>query len=255
MSNGTSEIVPPERRGYVNPPIEEAVCQVTFAFPIQWNVAIPGLVYERLRPDYPADPEAQRPVQAALQPGDAGASFSLTGGPERYVYKDSSGVRLVVMGQDNLSVNCLRPYEGWPGLKARLERVLSLVSEVVTLPPVRRVENRYINRIVLPSGPLNTDDYFTTPVRTAENGGASFRRFVNQVESLLSDGATSVVSTFASLEPTPEGLPFLLDLNVIREGLSLTTTDEILNAAEALKNIENLEFESWITDATRGLFV
>lgn len=243
------------RPSYENPPIEEAVCQVTFAAPIPWNVAIPGLVFERLRDKYPSDPEGQRQLQAALQPGDSGASFAVESGQERYVYRDSVGARLVILGQDNLSVNCLRPYEGWPSLRDRLEHAISRVSDVVALPPVRRVENRYLNRIVLPGPPFNTDDYFTAEVRTANQGRASFRRFVNQVESVLDDGITVVVSTLATLAGDGEGSPFLLDLNIYREDLQLTAPEEILATADALKVIENAEFESWITDETRRLFV
>lgn len=253
------------RREYPKPPIEEALVQVTFAEPLAWNVATPGVLFERFRLEYPQEPVAQEQLQAEVQlqvevqiPGGAqvGPNFALNRGAQRYIYKDDSQHRLVVVNPLTLSANSLRPYEGWPALRERFRSAALLTGEVAPLKPVRRVALRYINRVKVPGPRVDTDDYFNLVVRTAENGQATFRGFMHRVESVLADNETVIVFTFASLAPEQESqsVDFLLDLEVYRDGLDLHSLEEITQVADALKRIENDEFESCIKEPARELF-
>lgn len=246
-----------ERPSYANPPIQEGLCQLTFARPVHWSVATPGLLYEQLRAQYPADPEVREQVEASLQVGPAGAgpNFTVNQGKSTFIYKDSGGTRLVVAGPDVLSVNSLRPYEGWLKLKARLEEAYKTFESVFKeLPPVSRVALRYINRVEIPPGHMDTDDFFNVVIRTADDGRAPFRGFIQRVESALPDDAVSI-STFASMPSNLKENPFLLDLEVYKDGLNLGSLEEIVELADSLKGVENREFESSITDKTRELFI
>lgn len=242
------------RRDYPNPPIEEALVQVTFAEPLSWNVATPGLLFERLRGEYPAEPEMQEQAAVQVQAGgDGGPALSFNRGQQRFLYRDETRTRLVLANPLTLSANSLRPYEGWPGLRSRFERAMSDVAETAGSKPVARIALRYINRITLPPGPIDTDDYFMVTIRTADEGRAAFRAFMHRVESVLED-ETTVVSTFASTEADGDSASFLLDLEFSRANLSIEDTAQILAVADDLKVLENAEFESCITDATRELF-
>lgn len=239
---------------YPNPPIEEGLCQLTFAEPLAWNVATPGLLFEALRSDYPQIPEGQEQIAASMEIEGGGPSFSLNRGLLRYVYKDTTGVRLVVASPTTFSVNSLRPYEGWPSLRARLEAALGCLRSVVEIKPVAQVSLRYVNRIVIPLSVVNTDDYFDLSVHTAEQARATYVGFLHRVESVLTDDVTRVTSTFASLESPPSETHFLLDLDFRRPGLSTADLSEVLVIADDLKVKENLEFESCITERARELF-
>ena len=248
-----------DRREYPNPPIEEALVQITFAEPLSWNVATPGLLDERLRDAYPREPAAQEQLQAEVHipgAGQAGPNFALNRGPQRFVYRDDTEHRLLVASPLTLSANSLRPYEGWPALNDRFRAAAELLNEVAPLKPVQRVTLRYINRVRIPGPQVDTDDYFYLTVRTADSGRASFRGFMHRVESILEDDQTVVVSTFASLQPDADSgtLDFLLDLEVYRDGLNLGDIGEMIDVAGQLKVIENAEFESSIRDAARELF-
>lgn len=245
-----------ERREYPNPPIEEALCQVTFAEKLAWSVATPGLLFEALRKEYPQEPQAQDQIQASLQiQGESqGPSFALNRGSQRFVYKDETGKRLILVSPETLSVNSLRPYEGWPNLRNRFQQALELLGSVLEMKPVAKVGLRYINRIVMPLA-ADTDDYFDIVVRTAEQNAATFVNFMHRVESVLSDMQTRVVSTFATLqESTPDAQQILLDYDFTRENLSTTDIQELLDIADDLKLKENREFESSIKDKARELF-
>lgn len=245
------------RPQYPNPPIQEALCQITFAEPLAWNVATPGLLFERLRGHYPQEPESQEQLEATVQV-DNGAQGShnvaFNRGQQRFIYRDDSRTRLVVASPLTFSANSLPPYEGWPGLRDRFEEAIAHLAEVTPLKPVVRVALRYINRISIAEPSLDTDDFFKVTVRTADNGNATFKGFMHRVESVLDD-ETVIVSTFATMDnPDPHESTFLLDLDCRRADLELEEVSEILEVADNLKVIENREFESCITDATRELF-
>ena len=231
------------------------MCQVNFAEPMTWNVATPGAIFAAISADYPVEPEAQEQVEAQfrVESDDVkAANLSLKRGSQRYLYRDASRSRVLVINAHLLSVNSLSPYEGWPALRARFTRDVGNLSGPLILPPASAVSLRYINRFVIPDLDLNTDDYFKVPVRTAQEGNAYVGGFLNRVESLLRDNVTSVFMTFASLDAGDSGRAFLLDLEVRRLVQNLSWA-EALEVADELKAIENREFESLITDKCREL--
>jgi uncharacterized protein (TIGR04255 family) len=244
-----------ERTEYANPPVAEALCQLNFADPLRWNVATPGLLWERLREDYPDDPEAQDQIAASVQIGSTEASgVALNRGDQRFIYRDNEHQRLVVANSNYISVNSLPPHEGWPALRQRVEAAVGALSDTVPLQPVQRVALRYINRIVVPERQINTDDYFNIDIRTALDGKAMFRSFIYRVESVLDDRDTLMISTFATLQGDENALTFLLDQEAVRSGLSISNVTEMLEVADELHNYQIQEFESMITDKTRDLF-
>lgn len=244
---------------YPNPPIEEGLCQLTFRDPLRWNVATPGLLFERLQHVYPAPPEGQEQIQASFQtPSGAtdSASFAVNRGQPRYIYRDDDHQRLVVVNEQSLSVNSLRPYEGWPKLRERLATVIKTVAPVIGTPPIERIALRYVNRIVIHSlDAVDTDEYFNIKIHSMEENRALLMGLIYRIQCQLSDEKTSAQLTFTTLaSESPGEHAFLLDLEFQRdvgEGLSI---DDVLAVADELKVLENAEFESCIKDAARELF-
>lgn len=246
----------PARQDYANPPIEEALCQVVFKERLAWSVATPGKLFDALESDYPHEPEAQEQLEATLQVQPAHnnpANLALSRKDLRYVYQDDTKKRLLLINAQNLSVNSLRPYETWPVLRERLRRALHAVDQVTSLKRISQISLRYINRVIIPSAAIDTDDYFSMRVQTANGGKAPFRAFIHRIESVLEPG-TLAVTTFATTQTEDPGSAFLLDLDFQRPGLDLESVDEVLAVADELKELENREFETLITDKTRELF-
>ncbi len=247
------------RTDYANPPIEEALCQLNFSTPLPWNVATPGRLYDALLGSYPDEPEVQEEVQASVVRPDEGspalaANLAIARGAQRFVYRDASRTRVAVVSPMLYSVNSLRPYEGWSDLRQRLRRDLQQVARQLDLPNVREVSLRYINRIPITADNIDTDDYFTIPIRTAQRGRASVARFLQRVESVLPDQETRTFLTFASLDSAPEaGRACLLDIE-LRRGVPDVPVATALDVADDLKRLENEEFESLITERCRELF-
>lgn len=246
-----------EHRDYPHPPIAEALVQFTFGEPIAWNVATPGRVYERLKNEYPADPETQAMVQATLDVAASGGTtpdFTLSQGSQRVIYKDESHTRLLVLNDRSFSVNSLRPYEGWEKLSQRMAEAITSLQDVIEIANIGEVSVRYINQIPLPRGHA-TEDYFAYEIRTVRSGSSYLINFVQRVESLLPDGVTRAGTTFASTLPQTEDVfPLILDIEFKRSLGQMASIRDAVAVAEELKALENSEFESLITNKARELF-
>lgn len=248
----------PERRVYPNDPITEGLVQFTFAEPIPWTIATPGTVYEAIKYDYPAEPEAQAMLEAAFNPQanpqTGGPAFSVTSGMNRIIYKNEARTRLLVLGPTTYGVNSLKPYEGWDSLANRMTRGLDALRELLPLPAISEVAVRYINLIEIQRG-RDTQDFITFGIRTARSSSSYLQNFVLRVQSLLPDGFTTAGVTYATPPQTSEAVfPLLLDIEFKRQIAGDATTDEAKDIAHELKRLENGEFESLITDAARELF-
>lgn len=240
------------RRPYAQPPIQEALFQVVFAERLPWNVATPGRLFNEISDIDGGDPEDQRQISASLEPegGGGGTSFALNQGESRTIFRSADRSRFVIANPSYLTVGSNPPYDGWPSLSARLEWLLDRAQKLWELPKISLVSIRYINQIIIPSGQVNTDDYFTYPIRTACSGSASLTGFVHRIESIIIPD-TSIRTTFATMPEMGGGLPFLLDLEFLRP---MDPGRSAIDIGNELKNLENIEFESFLTDKARELF-
>lgn len=241
---------------YARPPIEEALCSVTFSPPLAWNVATPGQLFEGIKDNYPQSPESQEQMQAQLTMASPQAvnGITLNSAGQRFIYKDPSGTKLLIAAQNVVSVNSLRPYEGWPALRARLRDALRSVNQVTPLTNASVISLHYINKIIIPQPAIDTDEFFNITVRTAEEGRAAIAGFVQRTESRLTDGVTRVIETFATLPSADDTNAFLLDLDFQRHDLTIDDVDDVLTIADQLKVQENTEFESCLKESARTLF-
>lgn len=150
----------------------------------------------------------------------------------------TTGTKLLIAGQNAVSVHSLRPYEGWPALRKRLRRALNFVQEVTPLTTATMISLHYINKIVVPYPKLVADD---------------FSGFIQRTASRLSDGLTRAIETFATLPSAGETTDFLLDLDFQRHDLTIDDLDDVLTIADQLKVQENTEFESCLKEPARAL--
>lgn len=229
-----------ERRRYKNPPIEEALVEFHFAAGHEWDLTIPGKLHERVKAEYPT---SRQQMMVPPIPG-----FALPPGIGRVQLVGPDATRLLSLGPNVLSVNVLRPYEGWELFRPRIERALRAYLEVSGAEKVSRIGLRYINRIAFTSEPVEITEYFEggppSPNGLPERVGG----FVHRSEYGFDDGVKLVV-TFASI-PGPIN-SFLLDLDVIWESAEALDFDAAIVKVEELHDREKGAFEALIKDKTR----
>ena len=252
--NGEGEAIP-GRRSYTRPPIQEVLIQVAVPPGALTNAAVPGQLYERLRSEYPADVATEVRVPGPSSIAELASAAVRVDQATRHIFTGSAPNKKLILGAERLSANALPPYEGWECLLGRFNRAATALFDARSELEATGLTIRYINRIVIP-GDINTDDYFTVPVRTAEEGTAPFANFMLRVQSVLTDDPITCITGFSSADPEDGGTPFMIDIELGTPIGDLDQKDPStwVAALEDLHRREILEFESMITDDCRRLF-
>ena len=246
------------RRDYLNPPIEEAVCEFRFAPSTEWNLTVPGLVYEKIRDFYPGEPRQQNLIAAEIFAGKIPTNPEVTTRTSltKLLFSSVDTKRLVGVGPDLLSVHSLRPYEGWGDFKKRIDQALEAYLEVSKPVGVTRIALRYINRIVIPFvDVVQLEEYFTSSPQIPDGIPSNMSGFVTRIESVYDDIPIRLAIVLTDAEVHERQADFMLDLDISQDWI-----EKPLSLEEALSNLHELKqrqgqvFENLITDNTRSLF-
>jgi len=259
-------------RKYKNAPIEEAMCEFSFAVPnpnAPWDLTLPGRVAQH--------PEITHIYNGPSQQQQVNHLFATTSGPAfqqgapsmtfatgllRVLIPTGDGKAILGVGANTLSISSLREYEGWDKFKPRIQTALKAYSETARQEKITRVVIKYINRIVAPSPGADTAAEYLLDVApthrakrekekkafTARLAGYQYRK-----EYHVDDGVKIFV-TQATLQPAdPATSEFLLDLEVLWDAQTISL-EEAMVKVEHLHATEGAIFESFITDKARKLF-
>lgn len=239
---------------YRHDPIVEAIVELVFEPGPEWNITIPGRLYDRLREDYPDQPKQREILEAGLaDEGDseAGHAFTVSRKGARVVF--GNGNKLLMVGPDVLSVHSLRPYEGWQSLFPRIVGALDAYVSIAQPSGVRKFSLRYINQINVPEDSFSLTDYFTITQALPEAFPSRMTAFVDRMELAYEDIPATIVFTWATTKPrSPGQSSFLLDLDL--HWNEKCSVDEAVRHLMDLRRRERDAFEAVINDRLRGMF-
>jgi len=247
-------------RKYKNSPIEEAVCEFRFASDpgLQWNLTVPGLLYEKIKHSYPGEPKQQNLIQTEFQVGlqlPINPGFAFKQGTTKLLFQSADTKKLVGVGPDMLSIHSLRPYEGWDSFAKRINESFRSYIEVAKPHGIKHLALRYINKIAIPEQNIDLGKYFTVYPLIPEGIPDNVSSFLVRTQTIYTDIPIVLKITLSDIV-NPDGQPvFILDIelsqNYEQESLDIQAS---LAALHELKQRERKAFESLITDHTRELF-
>lgn len=242
---------------YSNAPLIEALCEFHFAPNQNWDWTIPGLVYSKVKPDYP-DKQEQQTIQFGVGVGQPFPSSPPGISRVQFLRKDRSA--LIQIGPHFLGVNHLRPYPGWDEFRKMILKNLDIYAEIAQPTNVLRAGLRYINKIEIPEpeeGRLdNLDDFLKArpgvPQGLQQN---PIQQFIQRVEIPMEESQGVLLLQSGSLPQDRPGYnPVILDLDFVSqivEPFSLDDARQWITSAHA--RIEHA-FEACIGDKARELF-
>jgi uncharacterized protein (TIGR04255 family) len=237
-----------KRRCYENPPLVEALCQFQFAPGSEWDMAIPGLLYRRVREQFP-ERRQQKAIQWVVSP--AAGEVETTSTSDRMQFRSQDGKSLIQVGPDLLVVNALKPYPGWDAFRSMVLSTLTYYREEARPAGIKSLTLRYINRLIFPPTPVQIEDFmhFYPNVPTALP--QTFVGWAQSVNVPLSQEEILRL-TAGSSDEHPEENVFVLDLEFVAfRGCSLE--DVGLRIDKGHEIIEDA-FEECITDKARWMF-
>lgn len=241
---------------YANPPLIEAICDFHFVPSQPWDWTVLGLVYDRIKGEFPNKIQPNSPMLNVSIGMPSGGPMP---GAARMQFRREDGSALVQVGPDNLTVNHLTPYSGWPQYREMIAGALAVYRDVAAPQGLHRIALRYINRINIPAGLMRDvgveiGDYVLAQPSIPDLVPQVFSSWAQRVEIFFNEANMVLVlqsGTGAGSETFP--VSFLLDLTMSPPMLPVALDDALTWLEQAHANIETV-FEECLGPKARELF-
>ena len=189
---------------YKNPPIEEAMCEFTFALHVPnapFDLTLPGRlqVHQLMIDEYKGQVRTQN-IQT-ITTNENAPNVAIQSALFRVQLPNSDNTRLISIGQNTLAISVLRPYDGWESFRPRIEKALQAYWEIKAPVSVTRIGIRYINRIVSPLLEKEHNRFLVgITAQDAHIDATTLINFTRRGEYLKPDG-TKLLITQSTLQP------------------------------------------------------
>lgn len=212
-----------------SPPIVEALCEFRFVPSDAWDWTIPGLLYEKIKGEFPERSQIKGlGVQIHLGPNAPPAADMRTG-PERVQLKRSDGSAMVQIGENLLAINHLRPYPDWENFREIILKSLQDYREVTKEVLLKRIGLRYINQIKVPQNEFETSDFITLQPPLSGSLDRPLSTFYQRYE-IVQDSPPGVLIHQTGIQRTEEQTMIMLDLDFGSENVEhVTDAKEVKN--------------------------
>ncbi len=239
---------------YIEPPIVEAVCEFRFDPTSDWDSAIPGLIYEKVKDPF----KNRRQVKDLL-------SFELTVGNDNIQQQLLPSDRIQFVREDEraliqvaphlMSVSNLKPYSSWEEFLPVIRQGFAAYLQEARPKGLISLGLRYINRIEVPETDIKLDKYFRFYPFMENDLAGTLGAFIVGIQTFHEEGRDVLKIQLASGAVEQEGISaFVLDLDyrLLEAGkIELSGAFDWIDVAHG--RVESA-FESCLTQKLRDLF-
>ncbi|GAB4409002.1 MAG: TIGR04255 family protein [Anaerolineae bacterium] len=238
---------------YRYPPIIEALCEFRFEPASPWDLAIPGLVYEKVKAGFPKRRQAKAfevSVTASLEGVEQRVTTT-----ERIQFLRDDEKALIQVDRNLVAVNHLKPYPGWQQFLPLIESGFTAYEEVVRPKGIQRIGLRYINRIEIPGQHIELEDYLQFRPFIGPELPQDFDSFIAGIQIPYDNSRDSLRLQVAStVSERPDCAAVLLDLDYYLAQPGQVSMEEAFTwVNEAHHRLEEV-FEACITAQLRAIF-
>ena len=172
----------------------------------------------------------------------------------RYRSKDERYI--AQFNRDGFVLSRLEPYENWKNLFDEAKRLWPIYHELTQPVELTRVGLRYINRIRLPIGDLNFEQYMTAPPKPPIGLALPYTEFMHR-ESFVAIGHPYAINLIKTLQPPPdanEGFGLILDIDVFTTELANPAIESVPHRLAEMRWLKNKAFFGSVNDQSLKLF-
>lgn len=160
--------------------------------------------------------------------------------------------------RDGFVFSRLEPYQDWPQLHGETMKLWEIYLELAKPVAIDRLGLRFINRIQLPIGELQFEDYMKSAPQPPQGLDLPFAGFMHQ-NTLVVPNQPYVINLVKTIQPpaVDEGLgaALILDIDVMAtQGYELDDGAELRRHLLAMRWLKNKVFFGSITDKAWTLF-
>lgn len=238
---------------YRYPPIIEALCEFRFEPSVPWDLAIPGLVYEKVRANFPKRKQAKI-FEVNFEASSASLEQRLTS-TDRIQFWREDEKALVQVDQNLLAVNQLKPYQSWQDFLPLIRQGFDAYVKVANPKGIQRIGLRYINRIEIPGQDIELEDYLEFRPFVGPDLPQNFDSFFAGIQIPYEQGRESLRLQIASTATeAPDRAAVLLDLDYYLAQPNHVTLENAFEWVQIAHDHIERVFEACITDRLREMF-
>ncbi len=238
---------------YKNPPVVEALCEFQFISDKEWDLTLPGLIYEKVKGNFP-EKKQQIGIGVQFRPTEKGFEHKVGPAPPRIQFHKEDKTALIQVAPDLLVVNQLKPYPTWDKFKAMILKNFKTYKEITQLRGLKKIELKYINILEFDKK-IELKDYFQFYPFVPRNLPQLQDSFLDRVEFPDENGKERLILTLASVVPKkPDILSILLDLDYVMATPEYVSLDNVSEWLEKAHEKIEVAFEASITNRTRERF-
>ena len=218
-----------------------------------WYLTVPGLVYDRLRWQFPRKRLLKvLEGEAAVEATGIRQEFRLA---DRMQFLREDEKAYVQVGPDLLAVNHLAPYPTWEGFLPLVQNALGAYAAVAQPRGLHRIGLRYINQLEIPGESVDLDQYLNFRPFVGPGLPQLFHGFILGIQTPYDEERDMLRLQLTTIEAKAAGAStLLLDMDYYLaqpEGVALETTFDWLERAHT--RVQSV-FENCLTDGLRSLF-
>lgn len=232
-------------------PIKEAILDVRAALPLETTLEKLSSYHDLIRERYPQKRERVHFQAEFSTDKDAVQSKQVDG----YLYTSADGKDIVQVRLDGFTVNRLQPYDRWQAFRDEAKKLWNDYVSIASPNFVSRIALRYINCLELPTPFKDFKEYILTTPEIAPSLPQGLKTFFMRLE-IPHDEHEAIAIVTETMEPPTDDkvLPFIFDIDVIREAQFAPNSEEMWQMFERLRNFKNEIFFGSLTDEAKELF-
>lgn len=237
------------QRRYNKPCILEALCEVRFATPDDWNTASYGMLMAAVKDMGFEQTEELHTLTPYVD--SHGKPIHILFPPVLMRYKHSDGKKLLHLGQNSFTINQLAPYSGWHEFKPYIMESLRRFHEALPSIQPSWLVLRYINRFEFTVAQIDLAEWFALYPNSPHIGRQKGPFLLRQDFFCAGEDVLTATTGLAYL-PSSAGIAVLLDIEYHTPEFAwdFRMVDSILERAHS--SVYEA-FEACITDRTRQM--
>lgn len=239
-------------RRYKNPPVVEALCEFQFEPDSPWDLAMPGLIYEKVRDAFPKRRQA-KVLDVGFLAGPEAVEQKVRA-MDRMQFLREDEKALIQVGPHFLAVNHLEPYPSWEEFLPLIEKGLEAYCDVAAPKSIHRIGLRYINRIEFMERRIDLEEYFEFHPFVGPNLPQEFGPFIVGIQVIYGDSDILKITLTTARTETPDTIAMILDLDYFLAKPGEVMLDNVVEWVNVAHDRIEDAFEACITDRLRQMF-
>jgi len=252
---------------FINPPITEAILDITVNFHDDFNHEKLLNFHENIKDSFP-NVQKRMALQGDFEfnlenPDEINSQlFSVSNKPEGYIFISHDQKRIIQARLNGFTFSRLKPYESWEIFYGEAYQLWQQYAQITSPTEVVRLALRYVNQIMIPAtGAIELKDYVKTLPEISSNLSVVMEGYFMQIVVAHPEYQPSraiINQTIGQISENEKGekvCPLIFDIDVFQQVNIAPNDDAIKDIFEwNLRSFRDEIFFKSITQKTQELF-